>query len=115
MFLLAHPGGEKEMWATQRIDYVMIKLSKTGGMYAKGTARWQKRKPPNKKKWMEFVKFTITEYERLQQEIGVINTGARMLWRGIHGNRGIGRWRTIPCGKCGQIHKEGLTHGYTCE
>ena len=39
MFLLAHPEGKKEISETQIINYVMIKLSKTGGMYVKGMAR----------------------------------------------------------------------------
>jgi hypothetical protein len=50
MFLLAHPEGDKEMLETQLIDYAMIKLSKTGGMYAKGMARWHKRDTSDKKK-----------------------------------------------------------------
>ena len=75
MFLLAHPEGEKEMSETQLIDYAMIKLSKTGGMYAKGMARWRKRDTTEKKKWMDYVKFMVAEYERLQHEMGGTTLG----------------------------------------
>jgi hypothetical protein len=59
----------------QLIDDAMIKLSKTGGMYAKGMSRWQQRKPDDRKKWRDFVAFVVKEYERLQQELGGTTLG----------------------------------------
>ena len=70
MFVLAHPEGEKEILETQLIDYAMIKLCKTGGMYAKDMARWRKGDNLEKRNWMEFVKCMVTEYKPLQQEVG---------------------------------------------
>ena len=51
MFFLAHPEGDNEMSESHLIDYAMIKLSKTGGLYAKGMARWRERNTNDKKKW----------------------------------------------------------------
>jgi hypothetical protein len=75
MFLLAHPEGDKEMSESQLIDYAMIKLSKTGGLYAKCMTRWRQRDIKDKKKWREFVQFVVKEYERLQQESGGTTLG----------------------------------------
>ena len=49
IFLLAHPEGDKEMPEPQLIDYVMIKLLKTGGLYAKGMTCWRRREPEKEK------------------------------------------------------------------
>ena len=62
MFLLAHPEGDKEMSEPQLINYAMIKLSKTGGLYAKGMLRWLQREPDERKKWRDFVSFMVKEY-----------------------------------------------------
>ena len=75
MFLLAHPEGDKEMSEPQLIDYAMIKLSKTGGMYAKGMTRWKQRDPDERKNWRDFAAFMVKEYERLQSELGGTTLG----------------------------------------
>ena len=75
MFLLAHPEGDKEMSEPQLIDYAMIKLSKTGGLYSKGMTRWRQREPNERKKWTDFVPFMVKEYERLQTELGGTTLG----------------------------------------
>ena len=49
MFLLAHQEGDKEMSESQIIDYAMIKLSKTGGLYVKDMTRWRQREPEERK------------------------------------------------------------------
>jgi hypothetical protein len=69
MFLLAHPEGDKEMLEPQLINYAMIKLSKTGGLYAKGMSCWCQCEPDKWKKWRDFVSFMVQEYEHLQQEL----------------------------------------------
>ena len=48
---MVHPEGDKEMSELQLIDYAMIKLSKTGGLYAKGMTRWRQRDIEDKKKY----------------------------------------------------------------
>ena len=69
------------MSESQLINYAMIKLSKTGGMYAKGMTRWRQRDIKDKKKWREFVQFMVKEYGRLQQESG----GATLCQEGYGG------------------------------
>ena len=50
LFLLSNPDEDIVLTETNLISYALIKLTKTGGMYAKGIEKWQKRLPQDRQK-----------------------------------------------------------------
>ena len=45
IFLLDNPEEDRALTEPNLISYALIKLTKTGGIYAKGIEKWQKRPP----------------------------------------------------------------------
>ena len=45
LLILANPDKDRALTKPNLISYALIKLTKTGGMYAKGIKKWQKRPP----------------------------------------------------------------------
>ena len=53
-FILANPADKMELTDVQLCTHGLIKLSKTGGLYAKATERWNQRDLQERQQWMEF-------------------------------------------------------------
>ena len=53
-FLLANPADNMELVDVQLCTHGMIKLSKTGGLYANATERWNLKYKASRLHWMEF-------------------------------------------------------------
>ena len=51
LFLLAKPDKDRALTKPNLISYALIKLTKTGGIYAKGIEKWEKRPPQDRRKW----------------------------------------------------------------
>ena len=51
LFLLANTDEDCTLTEPNLISYTLIKLTNTGGMYAKGIEKWQKRPPQDRRKW----------------------------------------------------------------
>ena len=64
-FLLANPADKMELTDLQLCTHGLIKLSKTGGLYAKVTERWNQKEPQERQQWMEFKTHYIEEYEKM--------------------------------------------------
>eukprot|EP00978_Attheya_sp_CCMP212_P035525 scaffold155026_cov54-Attheya_sp.AAC.3 len=75
MFLLADAEENQEMTEVQLIKYVLIKRSKTGGLYAKAIENWNARDPKDRKAWVEFKTLMIDEYEKILRESGGTTMG----------------------------------------
>ena len=61
--LLANPKKDRQLSEPNLIGYILIKLSKYGGMYANALERWNKVIPTNRIKWAIFREHMINEYE----------------------------------------------------
>ena len=59
-----------ELTDVQLCTHGFIKLSKTGGMYAKATERWNQKDLQERQQWMEFKTHYIEEYEKMLAENG---------------------------------------------
>jgi hypothetical protein len=75
MFLLADAEENQEMTEVQLIKYGLIKLSKTGGLYAKAIEHWNARDPKDRRAWVDFKTHMIEEYEKLLRESGGTTMG----------------------------------------
>ena len=75
LFLLDKPDKERALTDPNRISYALIKLTKTGGMYAKGIEKWQKWPPQDQQKWAELSDHMIEDYERQRTEMGGTTMG----------------------------------------
>ena len=64
-FLLANPAKKMELTDVQLCTYGLIKLSKTGGLYAKANERWNQKELHIRQKWIEFKTHFIEEYEKM--------------------------------------------------
>ena len=64
-FLLANPAEKMELKDVQLCTHGLIKLSKTGGLYAKATKRWNQKELNIRQQWMEFKTHFIEEYEKM--------------------------------------------------
>eukprot|EP00978_Attheya_sp_CCMP212_P017717 scaffold47601_cov35-Attheya_sp.AAC.1 len=64
------------MTEVQLIKYGLIKLSKTGVLYAKAIEHWNARDPKDRRAWVDFKTHMIKEYEKI--------------WRHDHGTRSYG-------------------------
>ena len=63
-FLLANPAYKMELADVQLCTHGLIKLLKTGGLYAKATERWNQKELQKRQQWMEFKTHYIEEYEK---------------------------------------------------
>jgi hypothetical protein len=75
MFLLADAEENQEMTEVQLIKYGLIKLSKTGGLYAEAIEHWNARDPKDRTAWVDFKTHMIEEYEKLLRESGGTTMG----------------------------------------
>ena len=50
LLILAHPDEGRAITEPNLIRYTLIKLTKTGGMHAKGIKKWGKRPPQDSRK-----------------------------------------------------------------
>ena len=50
LFLFVNPYEDRTLAEPNLISYAPIKLTKTGGMYAKGVKKWQQRPPQGRRK-----------------------------------------------------------------
>ena len=64
-FLLSNPEDKMELTDVQLCTNGLIKLSKTGGLYAKATERWNQKELNIRQQWMEFKTHFIEEYEKM--------------------------------------------------
>ena len=64
-FLLANPADKMELSDVQLCTHGLIKLSKTGGLYAKATKRWNQKDLNERQQWMGFKTHYIGEYEKM--------------------------------------------------
>ena len=75
LFLLANPDKDRALTETNLISYALIKLTKTGVMYAKGIEKWQKGPTQDRQNWAEFSSHMIEDYERQLTETGGTTMG----------------------------------------
>ena len=64
-FLLANHADNIELTDVQLCTHGLIKLSKTRGLYANATERWNLKDRAIRQKWMEFKTHFIAEYEKM--------------------------------------------------
>ena len=64
-FLLAKPAENMELTDVQLCTNGFIKISKTGGLYANATERWNLKDRTICQQWMEFKTQFISEYEKM--------------------------------------------------
>ena len=64
-FMLATPADKMEQSDVQLCTHGLIKLSKTGGLYAKAIERWSIRDLHIRQNWREFKRVFIGEYEKM--------------------------------------------------
>ena len=64
-FLLANPADKMELSNVQLCTHGLIKLSKTGGLYAKATTQWNQKDLKEQQQWMGFKTHYIEEYEKM--------------------------------------------------
>ena len=76
MFPIMHPYRDLKLSDINFISYVMIKLSKCGGLYTKAVEWWKRKTTAYKNIWANFRQHLIAEYEKLLAK-GVITTFAQ--------------------------------------
>ena len=64
-FLLANPADNMELTDVQICTHGLINLSKTGGLYASATERWNLKDRTIFQKWMESKTHFIDKYEKM--------------------------------------------------
>ena len=64
-FLLSNPADNMELTDVQLFTHGLIKLSKTGGLYANATERWNLKDRTIRQQWMELKTQFIDEYEKM--------------------------------------------------
>ena len=64
-FLLANPVNKMEMSQVQLILYGLIKLSKTGVLYAKAVERWNAKDLYLRQVWLNFKTHFVEQYEKM--------------------------------------------------
>ena len=75
MFLMAHPGEDREIRDVNLIIYAMNKLSKCVGPYTNSIERWQSKTKEDKKIGANFRQNLIAEYDNLLEEGGGTTLG----------------------------------------
>ena len=68
--LLDNPDKYRALTEPKLISYSLIKLSKTGRIYAKGIKKWHKRPTQDRRKWDELSAHMIEDYKRKLTETG---------------------------------------------
>ena len=68
-FLLANPADNMDLTDVQLCTHGLIKLSKTGGLYANATERWNLKDMTIGQQWMEFKTHFIADYERCSPQM----------------------------------------------
>ena len=66
------------------ISYALIKLTKTGGVYAKGIEKWQKRPPQDRQKWNKFLVHMVEYYARQLTKTGGTTVGKEGYGTAMH-------------------------------
>ena len=64
LFLVSNPDEDRVLTEPNLISYALIKLTKTGDMYAKEIKKWQKRPLQDRRKWSEFSSHMVEYYEQ---------------------------------------------------
>ena len=64
-FLLANPAYNMELTDVQLCTHGLINLSKTGGIYASATEKWNLKDRTICQQWMEFKTHFIDEYKKM--------------------------------------------------
>ena len=64
-FPLANPADNMELTDVQLCTHGLIKLSKTGGLHANATERWNLKDRTIRQQWMEFKTHFIAKYEKM--------------------------------------------------
>ena len=67
-----------ELTDVQLCTHGLIKLSKTGGLYANATERWNLKDRTIRQQWMEFKTYFIDKYEKIL----AANGGKKMVQEG---------------------------------
>ena len=83
MFLLASPDEGRQLSEVNLIDHALIKLSETGGMYAKALEKWNGRTPSERKTWAKFREVMVQQYEKMLAE-GTGTTISQEGWGGAY-------------------------------
>ena len=84
LFILPNPDEEHVLTEPNLISYTLIKLTKIGGMYAKGIEKWQKWPPQDRRKWAKFYAHMVEEYERQLTETGSTTMGQEVYVTAMH-------------------------------
>ena len=63
--MLANPADKMEMSEVQLCLFGLIKLSKTGGLYAKALERWNAKDLHLRQRWVNFKTHFVEEYEKM--------------------------------------------------
>ena len=64
-FLLANPADNMELTDVQLFTHGIIELSKTGGLYANATERWNLKDRTIQQQWIAFKTYFIAGYEKM--------------------------------------------------
>ena len=73
-FLLSNPADNMELTDMQIFTHGLIKLSKTGGLFANTNERWNLKDRSIRQQWMEFKTHFIAKYENML----AVNVGTTM-------------------------------------
>ena len=84
LFLLANPDEYIALTEPKFISYALIQITKTGGMYAKGIEKCQKRTPQDRIKWAELLDHMVKDYEQQLTETGLTTLGQKGYGAAIH-------------------------------
>ena len=69
-FLLANPDDNMELTDVQLCTHGLIKISKTGGLYANATERWNLKDRTIRQQWMEFKLTSSPSTKRCSPQMG---------------------------------------------
>ena len=81
-FLPTNPAENMELTDVQLCTHGLIKLYKTGGIYANATKRWNLKDKAIHQQWMEFKTHFIAEYEKMLAANGGTTMGQEGYWTG---------------------------------
>ena len=79
-FLFSNPSNNMELTDVQLCTHGLIKLSKTGGLYANATERWNLKDRSIRQQSMEFKTHFISEYKKYDCRKQRNNHGPRGIW-----------------------------------
>ena len=84
LFLLSNPDEDRALTKPNLISYALVKLTKTGRMYAKGIEKWQNRTRQYRRKWAKFSALIVEDYERHITKTGVTTMGQEVYGTAMH-------------------------------